>query len=111
MGDYWHANPIKFNKLNDLQRKNIGRDRAKNTFIDKYYSIKILYLWEKDILERPDLCASLIKLYIDNKGVLDNYHSFNYIFYNDKPILSDKIIQPYQDMDSDKINGYKKVAV
>lgn len=110
MGDYWHSNPIKFNKLNDLQRKNIGRDKAKNTFIYKYYDIKILYLWEKDIIERPDLCVSLIKLYIDNKGIIDNYHSFNYILHNDKLVLSNQIIQPYQDMDNDKINEYKKVS-
>ena len=111
MGDYWHANPMKFNKLNDLQRKNICRDKAKRTFIDKYYGTKILYLWEKDILERPDLCMSIILLYIKNKGVIDNYHSFNYILHNDKPILNNQLIQPYQDMDNNKINEYKKVAV
>lgn len=111
MGDYWHANPMKFNKLNDLQRKNIGRDKAKRTFIDKYYGIKILYLWEKDILERPDLCTLLIKLYMDNKGVIDNYHSFNYILHDGALVLSNKFIQPYQDMNNDKINEYKKVAV
>lgn len=111
MGDYWHANPIKFNKLNDLQRKNIGRDKAKHTFIDKYYGINILYLWEKDILENPDMCTLLIKLYIDNKGILDNYHSFNYILYGNELVLNDKIVQPYQDMSNDKINEYKKIAI
>lgn len=111
MGDYWHANPMKFNKLNDLQRKNIGRDKAKRTFIDKYYGIKILYLWEKDILERPDLCMLLIKLYIDSNGAIDNYHSFNYVLHDGSLALGSKFVQPYQDMNNDKINEYKKVAV
>lgn len=111
MGDYWHANPIKFNNLNDLQRKNISRDKAKHTFINKYYGIQILYLWEKDILERPELCMSLIKLYIDNNGIIDNYHSFNYDSCNDEFVLSNHLIQPYQDMNNDKINEYKKIAV
>lgn len=108
MGDYWHASPIKFNKLNDLQRKNIGRDKAKRTFIDKYYGIKILYLWERDIIEKPDLCMSLIKLYIDSKGVIDNYHSFNYVLHDNVVVLSDHLIRPFQDMNSYKINEYKK---
>ena len=33
MGDYWHGNPLKFDKLNELQIKNIRRDKAKCTFI------------------------------------------------------------------------------
>lgn len=108
MGDYWHANPMKFNKLNELQKKNICRDKAKHTFIDRYYGIKILYLWESDILNRTDLCIALINLYINKSGIIDNYHSFNYIMYNGELILSNNIIQSYQDLHDDKINGYKK---
>ena len=111
MGDYWHANPIKFDKLNGLQRKNIGRDKAKNTFINRHYNIQVLYLWEKDILERQDLCISLIKLYIENKGIINNYHSFNYVLCCGELVLKDQLIMPYQDMCSDEINEYKKVAV
>jgi very-short-patch-repair endonuclease len=29
-GDYWHANPIYFNKLNETQQKNVDNDKFKN---------------------------------------------------------------------------------
>ena len=111
MGNYWHGNPLKFDKLNDLQRKNIRRDKSKHTFVNEYYGINILYLWEKDILENSELCGLLIKSYIANNGVLENYHSFNYIAKKDKLMLSDKLIQPYQDMDNGEIKDYIKTAV
>ena len=111
MGDYWHGNPLKFDKLSDLQRKNITRDKAKRTFVKKYYNINILYLWEKDILEKPELCISLIKSYIASNGELENYHSFNYILNNNNLVLNSQLIQPYQDMDSIKIQECAKIAV
>lgn len=111
MGDYWHGNPLKFNELNNLQRKNIGRDKAKHTFIQKYYDINILYLWEKDILERQDLCLSLILSYIENDGLLENYHSFNYILHNEKLTLNYPLVQPYQDMDNEEVKYYMKIAI
>ena len=30
-------------------------------------------------MENPDLCKKLITEYVNNGGILDNYHSFNYI--------------------------------
>ena len=110
LGDYWHGNPIRFTKLNDLQIKNIKRDKAKRTFIKKYYNINILYLWENDILNKPELCSLLIELYISNNGVLENYHSFNYILQDNHPVLGSSLIQPYQDMDGNKIKEYIKIT-
>ena len=111
MGDYWHGNPLKFDKLNDLQIKNIKRDKSKHTFVKNHYNINILYLWEKDILENSELCRMLIELYIANNGILENYHSFNYVAQKDNLVLSSKLIQPYQDMDSSKIKEHIKIAV
>lgn len=111
MGDYWHGSPIKFNKLNDLQRKNITRDKAKHTFLKNHYNINVLYLWERDILKNPELCSLLIQLYIDNNGILENYHSFNYILQDNSLTLSCKIVKPYQDMDNKQIAEYIKIAV
>lgn len=111
MGDYWHSNPLKFTQLNNLQVKNITRDKAKHTFIQKYYGINILYLWENDILKNLDLCYALIDLYIKNDGNLINYHSFNYSLYNNNLVLSSQIIQPYQDMNNDQIKEYLKIAI
>lgn len=92
MGDYWHGNPTsKYNKkLNNTQSKNIVRDKRKNTFIKKYYGFNILYLWENDILNNTNLCKKLIIKYIENKGVLEDYNSYNYKIENDKLILINK---------------------
>ena len=99
MGDYWHSSPLRYSdKINDKQRHIISRDKAKHTYIKKYYNIEILYLWESDIIKRPNLCSSLIELYINNSGVLTNYHSFNYnLDSNGQLTLNDKIIYPFQE--------------
>lgn len=82
MGDYWHCNPIKYNRDSDdiykIQKENIRRDNAKRTYVKKYYDIEILYLWENDILYNINMCEKLIYEYINKSGVLNNYHSFNY---------------------------------
>ena len=53
-----------------------------------------MYLWEYDIVHNTKLCEELIKLYIDNNGVLDDYNSFNYS-YIDQLKLNTDIIYPY----------------
>jgi len=99
MGDYFHSNPLKFTKLNTMQQNGIKRDKSKRTYIDKYYGIKILYLWEYDILKNPDVCKSLILEYIKNEGILHNYNSFNYFLDTINNIkLFEKIICPYFEM-------------
>ena len=98
MGDFWHCNPIKNSVAKSkIQQRNIPRDKSKHSYIKKYYGIEILYLWEKDINEHPYLCKRLIKEYIKNKGVLPNYHSFNYYIKNNQLNLRNKLIIPYQD--------------
>ena len=47
-GDYWHANPIKNYKLNDVQIKNIERDKKKILYLENK-NISHLFLWETDI--------------------------------------------------------------
>lgn len=99
MGDFWHCHPLKYNKENmrDIHRKRIPRDKAKHTYFKNNYNIEILYLWEDDIYNNLDVCKFLIDKYINNKGSLENYHSFNYQLENNELILNDKIIVPYQD--------------
>lgn len=96
MGDYFHANPLlyDFEQLNAMQHKDIARDKRKSTYIDRYHGIKILYLWESDIKNRPLLCEKLILEYIKGKK-LSNYHSFNYTISENQLVLNDKIINPY----------------
>lgn len=99
MGDYWHANPLIYNKnnrlINNTQYKDIIIDKKKHTYVSRYKSIEILYLWESDIKNNEELCKELIELYIKNNGILDNYQSFNYHIENNKIYLNDSIIYPY----------------
>lgn len=98
MGDYWHSSPLKYtNNLNSKQQHIVSRDKAKHTFLINSYGIEVLYLWETDINKRPDVCRALIKNYIDNSGILSNYHSFNYEIRGEKVLLIPELIKPHQD--------------
>lgn len=98
MGDFWHCNPLKYiDVFNSIQEKRIPKDKAKHTYIKNNHNIEILYLWEDDIYNRPYLCKRLIKQYIESKGILKNYHSFNYHIKNNRLLLNEDIIIPYQD--------------
>jgi len=94
MGYYWHSNPhvyTEIDKLYDAQIQHCERDAIKNDIIRKNNS-SVLYLWEVDIKNRPQLCEDLIKLFIQRDGNLENYNSFN---YNDDLTLKDEIAFPY----------------
>lgn len=98
MGDYWHSSPLKYpNSVNDKQRHVISRDKAKHTYLKNFYDIEILYLWESDVLKRPEVCIELIRHYIECGGNLQNYHSFNYSIVDDRLELNDVIVRPYQE--------------
>jgi hypothetical protein len=97
MGDYWHGIPLKYqySDLNKQQLKSIKQDKSKHTYTKKYHSVEILYLWERDIKHRIELCWNLIQMYINNQGVLDDYNSYNYDFIDNVLILKEDITQPY----------------
>ena len=80
MGEYWHQDSRFFKKIK-TEEKDVPwiKDKKKKETVEKT-GTKILYLWEKDINERENICKSLIKLFIHNKGILDNYHSSSYDF-------------------------------
>lgn len=87
-GDYWHSNPVLGYDTNaEVQKKRIRTDKSKHSYIKNQYNIEVLYLWENDIMKNPDLCKALISKYIENMGILDNYHSFNYSLNNDDEIV------------------------
>ena len=102
MGDYWHTSPLRYNefayKINKIQQKGLVKDKQKYTYVKNHYGIEILYLWETDINTDTELCEKLILKYIDNNGVLDNYHSFNWTVDNGVLKLKDSIVTPYQNM-------------
>ena len=104
-GDYWHCNPQKFNnKITKIQYNRTIKDKEKHTYIKNKYNIEILYLWESDILKNINLCKKLILEYINKNGILENYHSFNYVIDDGKLKLNKDIIISYQEMN---INNYK----
>lgn len=108
-GDYWHANPTVFSRnLTQVQYNRINNDKRKHTYFKDKHNFEILYLWEYDIINNADLCEMLIRRYIDNNGILENYHSFNYHIENNKICLNNIMIVPYQDMN---VNQYKNLLI
>lgn len=100
MGDYWHTSPLRYPIIkNDKQSFIISRDKAKRTYIYNNYGISILYLWEGDIMTRPDLCKELIRCYVSCGGVLNNYNSFNYSLVEGRLKINDDIIYSHQERD------------
>lgn len=82
-GDYWHCNPIKFEKpKNKNQKDRIVRDKAKHKYIKNKYNTEILYLWEYDIIHNIELVKYLIETFVKNKGFLYDYNSYNYKLIN-----------------------------
>lgn len=106
MGDYWHASPLKYNEnmylLNSTQQRGILTDKQKKTYIRTHCGVNILYLWENDIENHIELCENLILKYIEKNGILENYHSFNWIYEDKELKLKDLVITPYQDMKADE---------
>lgn len=97
-GDFWHCSPLLQTKSNSSGIKsNLIRDKRKHTYIKNKYNIDILYLWETDVNENLELCRKLISLYVHNNGILENYHSFNYILNenNELELLKEKYVIGY----------------
>lgn len=110
MGDFWHCNPLTYKNIKqEVQVKRIPKDKVKHTYIKNHYNIEILYLWENDINNNIELCKKLILKYISSKGILNNYHSFNYYLKENNLTLSKNPIIPYQDMSSNELTKYKVV--
>lgn len=114
MGDYWHGNPLKYNeekyKLNKIQTRTILKDKQKRTYIKNHNHIDILYIWESDLYNNPNLCKKLIQLYIENNGILSEYWSFNYVLEKEELVIKKERIIPYQDMHSNQYNHLLNIS-
>lgn len=107
MGTYWHCDIRKYSKEINYQSQmnRIRMDKIKRSCLKNSYGIDVLYLWEYDIDNNPELCKCLIREYFKNNGVLPNYHSMNYeIDLNKRLNLKNSIISPYMDWDIDDLN-------
>lgn len=104
-GGFWHCDPRKYNNISYQQQYDrIISDKRKRSSILKNYGINILYLWEKDLIEDSELCLTVLKSYVDNNGVLNEYDSFNYDIVDGKLVSSDKYT-PYINYDIKKLNA------
>lgn len=115
MGNYWHANPQRYNSekylMNEKQKDWISNDKRKQSYVLNHYGINILYLWETDINNDVNKCEKLILEYIKKNGKLENYHSFNYnLDENGELKLCDNIIIPYQDRKLETYRNLFKVS-
>lgn len=112
-GDYFHCNPLIYNEINyEMQLGRIYNDRTKNKYLKNQYQINILYLWGKDISERPDVCEKLILEYINKNGDLKNYNSFNYdIDQNNTLYLKNEIIKSYIEYPKKELDNFVNLKV
>jgi len=108
MGSYWHCDHRLYDFIKYERHLNrVRQDKAKRSYLKNNYDIEILYLWGSDIRNNTDLCRALILHYINSKGVLNNYHSFNYrlMDVNTNEIeLKKQISNPYMEWDKDDLN-------
>jgi len=111
-GQYWHTDPRFYKEINyEMQVKRIKMDKIKHTYIKNNYDIEILYLWEDDINNKPDMCIKLIQLYIKNSGVLNNYHSFNYSIIDSELVITPSLIVPYMEYEAMDIRDITDTTV
>ena len=75
MGDFWHCNPTVYDSpIYRIQKERIIKDTEKHSYILDVCHLQTLYLWEKDVIDRPQLCRRLIAEYVDSNGNLPYYH-------------------------------------
>jgi hypothetical protein len=53
----------------------------------------------------------LINRYIENKGILNNYHSFNYSIIDGELMLNKNIISPYFSMSLSEYKNLLSIAI
>jgi hypothetical protein len=112
MGMYWHCDHRKYPViLYDDHVNRIKKDKAKHSYLKNYYNIEILYLWESEIMSNNFLCELLIKKYIENNGILENYHSFNYHIENNKLEINKIIQEPYMNWNIVDLNKVVDIKV
>lgn len=62
-GTFWHADPRRYpdrNKLSEVQKRNAANDKVKNK-VASAAGFKLIRLWEKDVMETPDLVLQHLK--------------------------------------------------
>lgn len=68
-GDYWHAHPDKYPEPNEMQKKNIRRDKGKASYIPKC-GHTFLAFWERDIQDNPEGVLNEIRTVLQLKAAI-----------------------------------------
>lgn len=98
MGTYWHADRRFYEEIPyEMQANRIKVDKAKKTFVEGTMHKHILYLWEYDLVNEPDLCEKMIEDFINNR--LTIYDSSYCCFDGDLFIVDDSVVQ-YKDLEN-----------
>jgi len=93
-GGYWHGDVRLYPEpINKIQEKADKKDKKKKLFLERN-GITVLYIWEKDIEEFPEMCEKLILRFVERNGKLLNYHSMNYKIDRGKLVLNRERIVP-----------------
>jgi len=110
MGTYWHCDHRKYTEIIYERHVNrIKQDKAKHSYFKNNYNIDILYLWESEIMDNPQLCKLLILKYIETNGNLIDYHSFNYSIKDSEIILNNDIQLPHMNQPIEYINAITSI--
>lgn len=94
-GTYWHSD-VRFYKKPEREERVSGiktDKRKKKALLKKGF--KILYIWEHDVTNNLKTCEELIFKFIENNGVLLNYHSLNYSLIENNLILNNILLIPH----------------
>lgn len=74
-GDYWHAKAYPdYAKLNNMQKENIRRDRAKATYCSNR-AINVLVLWERDINYQSLSSQNLLDKFLADNNIFKCSHA------------------------------------
>ncbi|OJT57514.1 hypothetical protein [Bacillus licheniformis] len=110
-GGFFHVDNRFYEEIKyNMQLNRIKMDKKKKTYLKNYHNKNVLYLWEFDIITNLELCNELIDLFISTKGILENYHSFNYD--NQATLsISKKTIIPYMEWDKNDLAEITDLSV
>lgn len=93
-GRYWHGDIRLYSAPeNGIQKRADKRDKRKKLFL-KEKGITVLYIWEDDIEDNPEMCEKLILKFKERNGILSNYHSMNYHVRGRSVVLNKEILTP-----------------
>ena len=59
-GDYWHANPKLYSKLNKIQKRKVKIDKFKDEYL-KRNGWKVLRFFESNIKKSPNECINMVE--------------------------------------------------